>query len=204
MSNNVNSFTNDSRKTLIIEAGITAIASKGYRKSSIADIAKSAGVSKSLVLYHFPDKYHLAISLLNYSTTLISNRIPIDQMLALTDLFDRITFAIQKKMELLREHPAIFKFLHRMLHDDEPSLKSEVKKIVNIKQFQSQQTALHNIDTSRFKDSIDVNKIFQMITYLTEGFFESHPIIESKELENTISELNSYLALLKKSFYLED
>ena len=204
MSNNVNSFTDDSRKILIIEAGITAIAFKGYRKSSIADIAKSAGVSKSLILYHFPTKHHLAISLLNYSTTLISNGIPIDQMLALTDLFDRINFVIQKKVELLREHPAIFKFLHRMLHDDEPSLKSEVKKIISINQFQSQQTALQNIDTSRFKDSIDVKKVFQMITYLTEGFFESHPIIESEEVATTISELVGYLALLKKSFYLED
>jgi len=55
-------MTDDSRKALIIEAGITSIALKGYKKSSIADIAKSAGVSKSLVLYHFPNKYNLAIS----------------------------------------------------------------------------------------------------------------------------------------------
>jgi len=204
MSNNINSMTDDSRKALIIEAGITSMAFKGYKKSSIADIAKSAGVSKSLVLYHFPNKYNLAISLFNYSTTLISNIIPIDQLLTLTDLFDRINFVTQKKIELLKEQPAIFKFLHRMLQEDEPSLKNEVRKLISMNQLQSQQVALQNIDTSRFKEGIDVNKVFQMITYLTDGFFESHPIIESEDSTKITNELDSYLALLKKSFYKED
>lgn len=53
------SFIEEARRAQLIEAAIETLNEVGYSKTSLAKIAKKAGVSTGLTLYHFKDKHTL-------------------------------------------------------------------------------------------------------------------------------------------------
>jgi TetR/AcrR family transcriptional repressor of bet genes len=50
------SFIEEARRAQIVSAAIDTLAESGYVKASLAQIAKRAGISTSLIPYHFKDK----------------------------------------------------------------------------------------------------------------------------------------------------
>ncbi len=50
------SFIEAARRKQIIECAIETLAEVGYAKASLAEIARCAGISKSVILYHFDGK----------------------------------------------------------------------------------------------------------------------------------------------------
>jgi TetR/AcrR family transcriptional regulator, fatty acid metabolism regulator protein len=52
----VPTFISDARQKQIVDCAIEALAEVGYGRASLAEIAKRAGVSKGVILYHFKDK----------------------------------------------------------------------------------------------------------------------------------------------------
>ena len=50
------SFIEEARRAQIVSATIETLAEEGYLKASLAQIAKRAGISTSLIPYHFKDK----------------------------------------------------------------------------------------------------------------------------------------------------
>jgi TetR/AcrR family transcriptional regulator, transcriptional repressor of bet genes len=73
-------FINEARRQQIIEAAIKTLDEIGYKQTSLAQIAKRAGISTALISYHFADKKdlmdHLLMKLVEGSTAYILERIP--------------------------------------------------------------------------------------------------------------------------------
>lgn len=63
------SFIEEARRAQIIAAAIETLAEIGYGKASLAQIAKRAKISPSLIPYHFTDKDALIYQTLNDITT---------------------------------------------------------------------------------------------------------------------------------------
>jgi TetR/AcrR family fatty acid metabolism transcriptional regulator len=53
------SFIEAARRAQLIECAIETIATLGYAQASLAQIAKRAGISKSVITYHFTSKEEL-------------------------------------------------------------------------------------------------------------------------------------------------
>jgi TetR/AcrR family transcriptional repressor of bet genes len=64
------SFIEEARRTQIIDAAIDVIAAQGYSQTSLAKIAEHAGISTSLIPYHFKDKDELMTIVLR---TIVAN-----------------------------------------------------------------------------------------------------------------------------------
>jgi AcrR family transcriptional regulator len=60
------SAAGDEARARILAAAFDLIADKGYRGTSIAQVAARAGISQSGLLHHFPTKPALLIAVLNY------------------------------------------------------------------------------------------------------------------------------------------
>ena len=56
----------DASRQKILEAALSLFGTKGYRSTSIADIVKSAGISKGLVYHYFESKEDLLRQLVDY------------------------------------------------------------------------------------------------------------------------------------------
>jgi TetR/AcrR family transcriptional repressor of bet genes len=76
---NKQSFITEARRAQIIEAAIKTLDEIGYVQSSLAQIAKRAGISTALISYHFTDKddlmNHVLVRLLEESTSYILEKV---------------------------------------------------------------------------------------------------------------------------------
>jgi TetR/AcrR family fatty acid metabolism transcriptional regulator len=52
-------FIEEARRAQIVKSAIATIAEQGYANTSLMDIAKRAGISKGVILYHFANKDEL-------------------------------------------------------------------------------------------------------------------------------------------------
>jgi AcrR family transcriptional regulator len=57
------------RRAQLIEATITALARKGFAALTVADVAKEAGLSPGIVIFHFTTKDDLLAAVLNFLAT---------------------------------------------------------------------------------------------------------------------------------------
>jgi len=64
-------FIEEARRKQIIDAALQTIAEQGYTQTSFAEIAKSLGITKGLIAYHFNGKQDLIASVLR---TIIENQ----------------------------------------------------------------------------------------------------------------------------------
>ena len=55
-------FIEEARRKQIIDAALQTIAEQGYTQTSFAEIAKSLGITKGLIAYHFNGKHDLITS----------------------------------------------------------------------------------------------------------------------------------------------
>jgi AcrR family transcriptional regulator len=67
------SAAGDDARARILEAAFELIADKGYRGTSIAQVAARAGISQSGLLHHFPTKEAMLIAVLQYRFELDSD-----------------------------------------------------------------------------------------------------------------------------------
>jgi AcrR family transcriptional regulator len=59
------SFIEEARRRQIVETAIRTIAARGYSQSSLAEIAREAGISKGVISYHFEGKLELVEAILS-------------------------------------------------------------------------------------------------------------------------------------------
>ncbi|MCE1252343.1 MAG: TetR/AcrR family transcriptional regulator [Anaerolineae bacterium] len=64
-------FIEEARRKQIVDAALQTIAGQGYSQTSFAEIAKSLGITKGLIAYHFKGKQDLIASVLR---TIIDNQ----------------------------------------------------------------------------------------------------------------------------------
>ena len=57
-------FTEEARRAQIVQCAADAIAETGYAQATMAEIARRAGIAKSVISYHFADKNELLQELL--------------------------------------------------------------------------------------------------------------------------------------------
>ena len=59
------SFIEEARRRQIVDTAIRTIATRGYSQSSLAEIAREAGISKGVISYHFEGKVELLEEILS-------------------------------------------------------------------------------------------------------------------------------------------
>jgi len=83
----------DTRRTQLIEATIATLAERGFSRTTLTEVARRAGLSHGLVLFHFQSKENLLVETLDYlseeyranwqAALAASGPVPEDQLLAM-------------------------------------------------------------------------------------------------------------------------
>lgn len=102
----------------------------GYKKTSISDIASSAGISKAMVFHYFGTKKELYVYLVNMCVGSISTEVVEKFDESITDLFDRIAYTSKLKMNLMKKHPYVSSFIQSAYFENDDEVKEELKTIL--------------------------------------------------------------------------
>ena len=98
------SFIEEARRAQIIESAIETLATEGFARTSLARIAKRAGISAGVISYHFAGKDELLeqIVVTIYTT---GAHFMLPRILAETSATGMLRAYIESNVEFIRDHP---------------------------------------------------------------------------------------------------
>ena len=191
----------------IINAALKEFAEKGYEQASTNQIVKNAGIGKGMLFYYFKNKRELYLYLIDYCLDITLNEylhlVDTNEM----DFIDRMRQASQIKVRSFTEKPNVFYFMGSLLLTNELELPVELEKRMEELQRLGYSKLYDNIDTSLFRDDVDVNKVYKLIRWSIEGYQNEltnrlkSEKLTSIDLDPLWDEFYEYLDILKKSFY---
>lgn len=160
-----------------------------------------------MLFYYFKSKKGMYDYLVDYSMEFIKNEYYayIDE--SERDFIERYRKTSEQKLHCYLSHPYIFAFLGTLFLSDEkewsPSLREKYEELIRL----GYSKMYDNVDMTLFRDDVDVDKVFKLITWAVEGYGND---IKQRLHGKAISEINmepfwdefhDYLDILKKSFY---
>ncbi|WP_286230223.1 TetR/AcrR family transcriptional regulator [Neobacillus mesonae] len=195
------------KQNRIINAAIKEFAQKGYDNASTNEIVKEAEISKGLLFHYFGNKKQLYLFLFDYCYDLIADEFFKKIDLSEADFFSRMQQAVIIKMELLANYPELFNFLQAVYLEESKEIKQEFEN--KLKQLLEINFAkmYENIDTSKFREDIELEKIIKIITWTFEKLSDeelnkaklspNHEI----DFQKVRIEVEQYFDVLIKAFY---
>lgn len=201
------------KRDKIINAAMHEFCSNGFKKASTNEIAKNAGISKSLLFYYFSSKQELFEFLFNYSIKFLINAIWSYPDSMPSDIFERYIAVSQIKLKIAAQHPDMYDFVQYAVKDKDNEYKNFFNSEEYFKISKEFSKKIHEgIDLSKFKPEIDTTKALQIIWWVIESFafakqkeaVELNILRDDDFVNNMMIEVRGYLNLLKKAFYKDE
>lgn len=195
------------KQTRILNAAMKEFAEKGYENASTNEIVKEAEISKGLLFHYFKNKKQLFLFLYDYCIDVNMNEFYKKIDLNETDFFTRLRQIQLIKMELLNKYPEIFRFIEIAYLEDSSDIKQELENKNKELLKSNVDVIFKGIDTSKFKDGIDIEKVINIVIWTLQGFADE--IMKKEKLspsnqinyEKAFSEVDEYINMLKNCFY---
>ncbi len=190
-----------------MNAAMKEFAQKGFKNASTDLIVKEADISKGALFYYFKNKKVLFLFLYDYALDIVKNEILMKFNTAEKDIFERRRQALVLKIEVMKMHPEIYDFLAVAYMEDSSEVKSELEKRNKGAMAAGQAKLYEGIDTSKFKEEVDIKKAVEIINWTLEGItnkeMQSIKGLSMQEVNFTelLEEVDIYMEMLKKSFY---
>ncbi|MDQ0087560.1 AcrR family transcriptional regulator [Paenibacillus anaericanus] len=187
------------RQKQIINGALKVFAASSYRQASTIDIAEEAGISKGLLFHYFKNKKELYLYLYEYCINLAINEIEGNRDIEETDFFQILMHSQRSKCKLMKEHRYMYDFLVKVYTENDLEMVEEIVQYSrpwiasNFRQF------LDKVDTSNFKDGVDVPLLFQSIQWCSDGFMRS--TLHNKSIDEMDEEFTRILEMYKQNFY---
>lgn len=189
----------------IINAGIEYFARFEYKKASTEDIAKSAGISKSLLFHYFKNKETYFAFLYNYAEELIASKVFRIDLSNKTDFFEELEIVIENKCIFFAENPYLIDFLAKVRNSDQQF----VQNIINLDTVNLAEDTIKkyfsNIELKKFKEDIKPEQIIEMLILLLDGYLSNRLKLNEKvELDDIMGKYKRWAKVLKQSVYKEE
>lgn len=182
-------------------------AQKGYKDASTNEIVKEAGISKGVLFHYFKNKKQLFLFLYDYCIELLMSEFYEKLDLEEKDFFVRLRQMQMIKFEIVNKHPEMFTFIQVAYLEDAPEVGQDLvqrnEKLIE----SSAGKVFEGIDTSKFREDIDVGKVIKTALWTFEGFAKEEMVKAKLRHENLLdyeklfAEAGLYLQMFKKCFY---
>lgn len=194
------SLPEEKRKS-IIDAALQCFGTNGYRKTSMADIAAAAGISKAMVFHWFGTKNALYLYLAGLCSATIKREIDSHYDMGEHDFFHRIRSATAIKIRVMRQHPHMLAFLSSMYFETDPAVRPAIEATMETAEIQRQYFALDSLDLSRFKPGVDPLLVLRLLVRLGEGLVGRPQANGRMDIDAIEQEFDESLELLRQNLY---
>ncbi|KJS84165.1 MAG: TetR family transcriptional regulator [Peptococcaceae bacterium BICA1-8] len=196
------------RREAIINAALKEFGAKGYDDASTNVIAKEAGISKGLMFHYVNNKKDFFLFLHDYTLAIIKEKyfdlVDYDEK----DIFERLRQTYLLKVKVMQQYPLIFEFIKVAISTESDAVKKELDERRKKTENASFNKFYGDIDVSKFREGLDVEKCRQLIFWAVGGYANQIQAVSEIEInevdfEKIRVEFDSYLDELRKSFYNE-
>ncbi|NFF95749.1 TetR/AcrR family transcriptional regulator [Clostridium sporogenes] len=206
MDDNLKNIPED-KKEAILKAALEEFATRGYEKASTNKIVEKAGVAKGLLFHYFGNKKGLFIYVYNYYFKFLKEELYMKVDTEERDILERVKKWTMIKMNLIEKYPSIFMLFIKSILNMPKDIKSTLEKIQSKETKEAYENFLSNIDYSKFKENIDIQKCLKILMWTLEKYGEEYIVLNiNKPLlqinkDNIRKEIEEYVDILKAGFY---
>lgn len=158
----------------IIFACLEEFSHKGYGRASTNTIVLKAGIPKGTLFYYFGSKKELFFYMIDRAMRRIlkiyeelSGKMP-------DDLFERLLYREQIKLKLAAREPLLYGFFYKVFLDVPDDLREEMALRFKAYSSESSDELLSGLDTSKFRDDVDVEAAVRMIHLMLDGLLNRY------------------------------
>lgn len=195
------------RRNAIMNAVLKEFASKGFDESSTNVIAKESGISKPLMFHYIKNKKDFFLFLYDHCIEILEaeyfSKVDVNEK----DLFARLRQISFLKMQVIQKHPWIFDFIRVATLTNSEEVNNELNERRKRFKKYSLDRFYKDIDTSRFRENLDIEKTKQLIFWAIGGYAEhvldrvKESKVDSINFDEIQKEFDVYLEELRKVYY---
>jgi len=186
----------------ILNAAFAVFGKQGYRKASMADIAKEAGTTKGMITYYFGSKrtlyLHLVETIQSSFMAAAKERLIVDT----TDLFEKLAIAIELQATAIKAYPALMKFVNSVYRENDPEVAEHIETFFVDEMAAFNNMLAENIDFSKFVQGFDPELLCKFFAWALTGFYEEmHESGNPDNIDAGVAEFYKCLDIMRKTFY---
>ena len=192
------------KRDRIINAALEEFGKHEFEKASTNTIVKNAGISKGLLFHYFENKKSLLEYLESYVIKTVISTLKEELDWEESDFFNRLKQVALIKGRLTLRYPFMFEFFTNIIEkmDYDALLKYREDFAPGL----MEKIYTHNIDYSKFKPEMDMEKTMKIINWVIEKYSIDllDTLRNSKEPWDyaTINvEFEQYMDILREAFY---
>ncbi len=194
---NFNKISTDKQK-MVINAGFLCFGQNGYNKTSVADIANAAGISKASLFQYFGNKTDMYLFLYDFAGKEVAGRIT----KGTDDYFECAEMYVKSLAAASNDYPNLFDFLVLQSQRKDFSEVEGILEVANeVCEFNTN-TLYDKVDWNKFKEGFDKTTVQNIFNWLSTGCITQLSLEMEPKL--VFDEMLRYLKLLKNSMYKED
>ncbi|MBT2688230.1 TetR/AcrR family transcriptional regulator [Bacillus sp. ISL-47] len=197
------------KRDRIINAATKVFAQKGYRNASTNEIVKEADISKGLLFHYFNNKKDMYLFLYDHLMEVFSEKISEKLDWSERDIFIKLRQITLIKFELFDVYPEILNFFKAAYMEEAEEVKGELERRNKEMLSKSYKKFFSDIDTSQFKEGIDIKRAVDIIYWTIEGFGnqQQDQVISANlgqiDIDKIMAEMDVYLELLRRALYID-
>lgn len=193
----------------ILDACVEEFALHGYAQASTNAIVKKARIPKGTLFYFFEHKKKLFLYILDLAVQRYTSTISEFYVDPPSDLFERLLFIGRARMQFVLREPMLYRFFFNTFLHTPDELKQEVRNRYPAYAALSREMLLKDLDLTRFKPDVEIDKAYQLILSLMEGIFSRYlPDLSSTAPDDSLhlvdrifSEVEDSFEMLKSGLY---
>ena len=160
----------EEKQQRIINAGYHVFSQNSYKKSPVGEIARTAGISKSLLFHYFRNKKELYFFLWDKAAEMILETIEDYSCYEPTDLFEMMRRGMYAKLAVMKKYPDLTGFALKAFYEKEPEISLEIQKSYASLVQNSAAIFMPKINPDDFRPGLDLEIMFKTIYWTTEGY----------------------------------
>jgi AcrR family transcriptional regulator len=193
----------------ILNACIEEFALYGYDGASTNRIVKNAGIPKGTLFFFFGSKKDLFLYVVDWTVASYVRGFQQQAGELPSDLFERLLYIGRQRMQFAIQEPRLYRLLFNTFVHLPPEIQAEMQSRFGEYAEASRQLVEKDLDRSRFREGVEVDKVVGMITLLMEGILNrslaeiqrSSPEGSLAIVERITAEVEQYFEMIRRGVY---
>lgn len=160
----------EEKRQRIINAGYRIFSQNSYKKSPVGEVAKEAGISRSLLFYYFRNKKELYLFLWDEACRVTLEALKEEKCYEPDSLFEMMDRGLAAKMKVMRKYPELTAFVMKAFYEKDPEISKTIQESYSGYLDQKAGVTIDMLHPEEFRPGLDLEMMLKEMYWATEGY----------------------------------
>lgn len=193
------------RKRAVVDSATAEFAENDYAHASTAEIARRAGMSKSLLFFYFRSKRELYLYVLGALIRKFADAIVDERWYEIDDFFEIMRYAATSKAAIAASDPRAIDFFIRAFYPRHRDVSKALDELMHDIVPAMVERYLGHVRWDRFRNDVEPLRTVNMLVWMGDGYL--HDRLRTGrpfDFAAMLDEFEIWLNLMKRATYKEE